>query len=77
MADITLSVPPAVTNRVLDAISTRYGYNPAVDGTKAAFVKKWIIKQVMDAVREHEVNTAAATAATTAGTSVTTDIVIT
>lgn len=82
MATLTLNIPTGVTNRVLDAISTKYGYtgflaNGVTPQTKPEFVKAWIIKTVMAAVKEQEANTAAATAASNANTDADTNIVIT
>lgn len=82
MATITLTVPTAVANRVLDAIATKYGYtgflaNGTTAQTKTEFYKAWIIKQTLAAVSEQEANTAAAAAANAANTDVNTNIVIT
>lgn len=82
MATITLTIPNGVTNRVLDAISTKYGYtgflaNGTTPQTKAEFVKAWIVRQIMTAVKEQEANTAAATAASNANADADTNIVIT
>lgn len=77
MADITISVPAGATNRVLDAIAARHGYNPATDGTKAAFAKAFIIKLVKQEVRAYERDIAAKAAAATAETAVDSEISIT
>lgn len=39
MATVSITIPDPVLTRVLDAFAAAYGYNPATDGTKAAFAK--------------------------------------
>lgn len=77
MADITITIPNAVLSRVLDAVSVRFGYNAATDGTKAAFAKKQLIIWVKDIVRSHEGSAAGAAAQQAASESVDADITIT
>lgn len=80
MATITLNIPNPVATRVMDAICTKFGYTGFVNGvaqTKPEFVKAWIIRDLMNAVKEQEANTAAAMAAANAVTDADTNIVIT
>lgn len=82
MATITLTVPNPVVNRVTDAICTRFGYQVTIDGvpnpqSKSDFLKQQIAIWIKAQVREHEANTAAATASTNAGADVDANIVIT
>jgi len=77
MAQITFDIPAGVTNRVLDALAARHGYNASVDGTKAAFAKKVIKRWIMDEVRAYEGSAAGAVAQLAAAQAVDTDIVIT
>jgi len=42
MASITITIPNAVKDRVLDAIAARHGYDSGTDGTKAQFAKSVI-----------------------------------
>lgn len=82
MATIVLTLAAPVATRIVTAITARYGYQATINGspnpiTPAEFTRLWIITQLKAAVREHESNTAAATAAANAGTDVDTNIVIT
>lgn len=58
MAQIILNVPDASLNRVVDALCIAGGYTPA-QGTKAAFAKAFVIKQMMGVVRDVEARIAA------------------
>lgn len=67
MANITLTIPDAQINRVLNALATKFGYTGFLsDGvtpqTKAQFAKAWIIKDIIAAVKDQEGNTLATTA---------------
>ena len=53
MAQITLDIPAAQVNRVLDAIAANNGYT-AADGTKAAFAKQWLVQMIKDQIRSYE-----------------------
>lgn len=83
MATITLTIPNAVAQRVLDGVSSKYGYSATLaDGsanpqTKSEFVKAWLSKVLKDAVRDYEADTAAANAAIAAANSVESNIAIT
>ena len=70
MASINLQIPDAVISRVINAICAQQGYQAelvAEDGTtssnpqtKAQFAKQFIIRVVMENVKRHEANLAAA-----------------
>ena len=82
MAAITINVPAAQVNRVLDAMCTRFGYTGfEADGitpqSKSEFVRKLIIKYVKDNVAAHEAATAAAVAFTVAENDVQNNVNIT
>lgn len=79
---VTLNIDNTVINRVLNAISTKYGYTGFLpDGvtpeTKPAFVKRWMTGIIIAAVKEQEGNTLAAAAIATNNTDVNTNIIIT
>ena len=83
MTTVTITIPTATTQRVLDGFCQKYGYASTLEGgepnpeTKAQFVKRKIIEIVKKAVRDAEIENAVNVAAGTAGTSVDTDILIT
>lgn len=83
MPTVTITIPTAIANRVIDGFCTRYNYTPILeDGTpnpetQAQFVKRKIIEYIKQAVREAEIQTATNTAATSAAESADTDILIT
>ncbi len=54
MANVTITIPDAVVDRVLDAIAGTYGYNPLLDGTKAQFGKKQLANFAKRTVRDYE-----------------------
>jgi hypothetical protein len=56
-----------------DAFAATYYYNPATDGTKAAFTKKKVIDYMRGIVQSYEVQKAADAAAAATGVQVTTD----
>lgn len=58
MASITISVPDAQVQRVLDAFCNTFGYNPDTDGTKAAFAKKQIALYAREVTLAYEANLA-------------------
>lgn len=66
MAEITINVPDAVVPRVLDAFADEFGYDPEIDGTKAAFAKQRLASYVKQIVVNHEAETAARQAQTAA-----------
>tara|TARA_R100001530_G_scaffold56447_1_gene41222 strand:+ start:182 stop:403 length:222 start_codon:yes stop_codon:yes gene_type:complete len=55
MARITITIPDGKKDRVLDAVSAEKGYDGT--GTKAAFLKRWIIRELREVVVTHEVKT--------------------
>lgn len=66
MAIISLTIPNDKVARIVDAICARYGYQELINGvantqTKSQFTKEWMIKQLKNAVKEHEQATANAT----------------
>lgn len=52
MAQINLTIPDAIVNRVLDAFCSRYKWDGT--GTKAQFVKKWFIGRIIYEVKTYE-----------------------
>lgn len=66
MANLTITIPDAVLPRVLDAIASSRGYNPATDGTKAQFAKAQIIGLLKDIVSSAEAAAAEKSARATA-----------
>ncbi len=64
MAQITITIPDNVVQRVLDAFAIEYGYAglPDPKPTKAAFAKSMLIKHIRDITlhREREVAARAA-----------------
>lgn len=77
MASITITIPDAVLNRVLDAIAATRSYNPGTDGTKAQFAKAQLVAWIKGIVVDYEGNNAANTANASARTTAQTDIAIT
>ncbi len=61
--DIIFTVPDAEVQRVLDAVAGSYGYNPAKDGTKGQFTKKYIVNFLKRTVKGYESSLAAKAAA--------------
>lgn len=65
MADlnVTLTIPDAWVNRVLNALCARGGYiDEATNGPKPAFAKAQLIKDLKKVVRVYEANSASKTA---------------
>lgn len=54
MASITLTIPDPLVTRVIDAIASEYGYDPAKDGAKAQFAKIQLINFIKRTVRNYE-----------------------
>lgn len=82
MANITLTIPDAQINRVLNAISTKYGYTGFLpDGvtaqTKAQFVKSIIVKRILADVKDQEGSVIATTSVNTNNTDIDNNIPIT
>jgi len=79
MADITISIPTPVVNRVLDAIAAEYGYNenqlPAE--TKGQFAKRMVVEWAKNVVRKQEGRTAQSVAYLAAIADVDTNVDIT
>ena len=59
MANITITVPDNVLNRVAAAIAARNNYNSLTDGTKAQFVKTVILRWMKAEVIGYEAGLAA------------------
>lgn len=63
MASITLNIPDAQAQRVLDAVADRFGWvDQATSGTKAAFAKQQIADWLKRTVVEYERRLATETA---------------
>lgn len=90
MANITLTIPDAILQRVIDAAAQRNGYQATVpdptnlpDGTrpnpesKQQFAKRMLAAVLKDWVKAVETQAAASTAASTAGNKVDNEITIT
>ena len=77
MASITVTVPDPILNRVLDALAAKWNYNPAIDGTKAAFAKKSVANYLKATVKDYEATLAAEAARAAAQATAETDITIT
>lgn len=55
MADITITIPNPVVNRVLDAFAAHFGWiDEATSGTKVAFAKDQLRIWVKDIVKQEE-----------------------
>lgn len=81
MAQIVVTVPDAVLQRVLDAFAAAYGYQATIDGspnpeTKAQFARRMVRQYVKNTVVAHEAEQAAITARQTAADAANTDIVL-
>jgi len=82
MSTISITIPDAVTTRVLNGFAKRFNYSPTLENgspnpeTKAAFAKRKLIELIKQAVRESEIQDAANAAATTAGASVDNEITL-
>ncbi len=79
---ITLSIPDAQANRVVNALSISGSYQTTIDGspnpqTKARFVKQMLVSYVMDTVKSVEAQSAVDTARTTALANIDSQITIT
>lgn len=59
---------------MLDAFATKYGYNPATDGTKAQFAKRRLAAHIQRIVVEVESGAAGDAAATATAAQSTTDL---
>lgn len=85
MATITITIPTAVTNRVIEGFCKRYGYSDFLDEkksipnpeTKPQFVKRRVIEFIKRAVRDSEIETASKAAGDAAGNSADNEIVLT
>lgn len=63
MANITLQIPDAALNRIVDGICDAYNYTLAIEGmqnppTRGQFAKQQIINFIKTTVRNQEVNAA-------------------
>lgn len=82
MAQITINIPDAIQERVLNGFAKHYNYSPTLENgdpnpeTKAQFAKRKLIEFIKLAVKDAEVQDARNTAATTASQSVEIDISI-
>jgi hypothetical protein len=62
MAVISLTIPSAWDNRVLDAFANVYGWNASLGVSKAQFAKQKLIDHIKDVVIMNEGQAAADTA---------------
>lgn len=76
MAQITITIPDPVAQRVLDAMAVRYGWTPESGFTKAQFAKKVLTDLLKESVRMHEGNLAAQEATNITNAAVDADIVL-
>lgn len=76
MAEITITIPNGVVNRVVDAIASEYNYDAAVDGTKNAFAKKQVIEFLKRTVKDAEASVATKTARDNAVSDVDSNVVL-
>lgn len=70
MATISLTISGPDLTRAVDALSTRWGYEPVINGdpnpqTKGEFVRQRIGQWVKSEVRAHELGTAQAAVSVT------------
>lgn len=54
MGQVTLSMPDAIDNRVLNAVAARHAWTPGSGLTKLQFFKKHLIDLIIDDVRWFE-----------------------
>ena len=62
MADITISIPPAYTQRVLDAFAALNGWDSSGAETKAQFAKRVLVTHIKETVANYEAQAAGRTA---------------
>lgn len=74
---ISLDIPNAQAVRIGDAVCALNGYDATVDGTKLAFLKKWIIRKLKEETKAYERGPALRAAELAVDASVETGIVIT
>ena len=85
MAEIVLTIPDAVLNRVIDALSQQYGYRSTVldvdqvtmipnPMSPVVFIKRKMLEKIRDQVITYEYNLAVRDARATIEASVDTDI---
>jgi len=70
MSSITLSIPDALSTRVVNGFCGLNNYNAATDGTKAEFMRKVLLQKIKRDVLEWEGNEAQRTALATGGTDI-------
>lgn len=76
MAVLTITIPDAVKDRVIDAICIRGGYSATSGLTKIQFAKQYILDTMKGIVSDHESSTAVQTAGTTARAKVESEIIL-
>lgn len=54
MAQLTITIPDADLNRILDAFANQFNYNSATDGTKAQFARTQVIRFIRTTVKDSE-----------------------
>jgi hypothetical protein len=62
MPDIIISIPPAYTQRVLDAFAALHGWDASGAETKAAFAKRVLVTHIKQTVANYEAQSAGRTA---------------
>lgn len=77
MASITLTIADVNLNRVLDALSAKWGYSGSGGQTKGQFVKQVLANYAKSAVKEYEAEQAAKTAKAAAEAAAESEISIT
>lgn len=73
MAQITITVPPAIENRVLNAVARQNGWTPAHPQTRLQFVKTLLINRIKSDFITFEGQAEAETARKTAESTARTD----
>jgi hypothetical protein len=61
--DIIFTIPDDQVQRVVDAVAGSFGYDPATDGTKGQFTKKYVVKLLKQITKNYEANQASSSAA--------------
>jgi hypothetical protein len=77
MAEITITIPDGVVQRVLDALCGQFGWTPESGLTQGQFAKWCVARWAKDVVRTWEAQQASEAAILAAQQDVDTDIVIT
>jgi hypothetical protein len=76
MAQILITIPDTVLQRVLDAVAAEDGWDAASGLTKAQFAKRVLLGELRERVRRHETKLAQESAAATVRASVEQEILL-